>query len=469
MTADSARIAVVGGGLAGLAAAVTLTEAGEKVELFEARRRAGGRASSWVDPSSGEAIDFCQHVGMACCTNFADFCRRTGLSDSFRRAGVLHFFGPDGQRYELRATSGLPAPLHLLPSLMKLGYLTRRERLSVIAAVGRLARLRDGLDDQSIGQWLREQRQTPQAVERFWAPVLLSALGETLDKASLKYARKVYVDGFLANRDSYQVDVPQVPLSELFGERVPDWLRERGAMINTGIPIRSIRRTGAGRYELDLGDDVRREAARVVVALPWRKASDVLAPVAAEWPAVRQWRSMQGSPISGVHLWFDRRLTELPHAVLVGTLAQWMFQPALATSTSAQNGEHYYQVVVSASYDLEAMDKAAAVEQIVRELTTAFPQAREAKLLRHRIVTEREAVFSARPGLDALRPAQKSSLAGLFVAGDWTSTGWPGTMESAVRSGYAAAEELLGDLGRPRRFLAADLPMAWLSRRLFGL
>jgi squalene-associated FAD-dependent desaturase len=469
MTGDSRRIVIVGGGLAGLAAAVALTEAGEKVELFEARRRVGGRASSWVDSSSGETVDFCQHVGMACCTNFVDFCRRTGLSDSFRRASVLHFFGPDGRRYDLRATPGLPAPLHLLPSLLRLGYLSLRERLSAIAAVGRLARLRDGLDERSVGQWLREQRQTPQSIERFWAPVLLSALGETLDKASLKYARKVYVDGFLANRDAYQVDVPKAPLSELFGERTPHWLRERGAVINTGIAIHAIRYTGSGSYELDLGDDVRREVERVIVALPWRKAADVLEPVAAEWPAVRQWRTIQGSPISGVHLWFDRPLTELPHAVLVGTLAQWMFQPAPATSTSVQNGEHYYQVVISASYDLDAMDKSAAVEQIVRELKTAFRQAGEANLLRHRIVTEREAVFSARPGLDALRPSQKSPLPGLFVAGDWTATGWPGTLESAVRSGYTAAEELLGELGRPRRFLVAYLPMAQLSRRLFGL
>ena len=467
MTERRGRTIIVGGGLAGLAAAVTLTESGEGVELFEARRRLGGRASSWLDPASGEMIDVCQHVGMACCTNFADFCRRTGLSGSFRRASVLHFFGPDGRRYDLRATPGLPAPLHLLPSLLRLGYLSLRERLSAIAAVGKLARMGDGLDAISVGQWLTEQRQSPAAVERFWAPVLLSALGETLDKASLKYARKVFVDGFLANRDAFQVDVPQASLSELFGERVPAWLRERGAVLQTGLAVRSIRRTGSGSYELDLGDGVTREAARVIIALPWRKAADVLSPLADVWPAVRQWRTIDGSPISGVHLWFDRPLTDLPHAVLVGTLAQWLFRPE--TVASEAGGEHYYQVVVSASYDLESLDKRAAVEQVVGELTRAFPQAGDVRLLRHRIVTEREAVFSVRPGLDAVRPLQKSPLPGLAIAGDWTATGWPGTLESAVRSGYLAADALqtAGDpQGCP---LVSDLPTARLARLLFGL
>ncbi|MBA4015923.1 MAG: hypothetical protein C0483_01915 [Pirellula sp.] len=468
MTEPRGRTIIVGGGLAGLAAAVALVEAGEPVELFEARRRLGGRASSWLDPSSGEMIDFCQHVGMACCTNFADFCRRTGLSGSFRRASVLHFFGPDGRRYDLRATPGLPAPLHLLPSLLRLGYLSLTERLSAIVAVGKLARMHSGLDAMSVGQWLREQRQSPAALERFWAPVLLSALGETLDKASLKYARKVFVDGFLANREAFQVDVPQAPLSELFGELVPAWLRERGAMVQTGLAVRSIRRTGAGSYELNLGDGVTREAERVIVALPWRKAAEVLAPVADAWPAVRQWRTIDGSPISGVHLWFDRPLTDLPHAVLVGTLAQWLFRPELGTPQTT-GGEHYYQVVISASYDLEAMDKPTAVAQIVGELQRAFPQAGDLHLLRHRIVTEREAVFSVRPGLDVVRPSQRSPLPGLAIAGDWTATGWPGTLESAVRSGYLAAQALRRVEDPDMRQLVSDLPTARLARLLFGL
>lgn len=469
MTEPRERTVIVGGGLAGLAAAVALAKAGKPVELLEARRRLGGRASSWLDPSSGEMIDFCQHVGMACCTNFADFCSATGLSNAFRRARVLHFFGPDGRRYDLRATPGLPAPLHLLPALMRLGYLSLGERLSAIVAVGKLARMRTGLDDMNVGQWLSEQKQNATAVERFWAPVLVSALGESLERASLKYARKVIVDGFLANREAFQVDVPQAPLSELFGERVPAWLRERGAVVQTGLAVRSVRRTGSGTYELDLGDGVVREAARVIVALPWRKASEVLSPLAEAWPAVRQWRTIEGSPISGVHLWFDRPLTELPHAVLVGTLAQWLFRPQSGEVPTGGGVEHYYQVVVSASYDLDTMDKQAAVDRIVGELRQAFPQAGEARLLRYRIVTEREAVFSVRPGLDAIRPPQNSPLPGLAIAGDWTATGWPGTLESAVRSGYLAAEAVLAEREPKLHQIVPDLPTAHLSRLLFGL
>ncbi|MGC3972681.1 MAG: hypothetical protein QM775_36660 [Pirellulales bacterium] len=191
---------------------------------------------------------------------------------------MLHFFGPDGRRYDLRATPGLPAPLHLLPSLMRLGYLSMWERLSAIAAVGRLACLRDRLDERTVGDWLREQRQTPRAVERFWAPVLLSALGETLDKASLKYARKVYVDGFLANREAFQVDVPACALSELFGERVPQWfarargrceLRPRGSLdsshwsrfVRTRLRRRRAPRSRASRRRVAVAQSGRRACA----------------------------------------------------------------------------------------------------------------------------------------------------------------------------------------------------------------
>ena len=466
---EADRVVIIGGGLAGLATAAALADEGVDVELFEARRRLGGRASSWHDAASGASIDFCQHVGMACCTNFADFCRRTGVADRFRRADVLHFFGPDGRRCDFRATRGLPAPLHLLPSFARLGYLSLGERARIGTALRQLARLPAEQDDATIGDWLRAHGQSSRAVELFWAPVLVSALGEAVDKASLKYARKVFVDGFLRNAQSYQVDVPTAPLHELFDGVVAAQLRRRGATLQTGLPIRALRRSeSSAAWELDLGDDVVRTASQVVVALAWRRAAELLAPLRYEWPAISSWSSISGAPISGVHLWFDRPLTDLPHAVLVGTLAQWLFRRDSDTAAAA-GGEHYYQVVVSASYDLEALDREVAIAQIVAELKQAFPAAAEARLLRHRVVTEREAVFSARPGIDALRPPQTTPLEGLFLAGDWTATGWPGTMESAVRSGYLAAEGVLTKLGRPRKLIVDDLPLAKLSQRLFRL
>jgi uncharacterized protein with NAD-binding domain and iron-sulfur cluster len=158
------RIALVGGGLAGLAAAVALAGRGFRIDLFEARNRLGGRATSFTDPISGERVDHCQHVSMGCCTNLADFCRRTGIADQFTRQRVLHFFSPEGHRYNLAASPWLPAPLHLLPGLLRLGYLSLVERWGIVRAMLRLIRTSDDAESyppngQTIGQWLQGQRQ----------------------------------------------------------------------------------------------------------------------------------------------------------------------------------------------------------------------------------------------------------------------------------------------------------------------
>lgn len=458
---DAPRVIVVGGGLAGLAAAAALAERGLRVELHEARRRLGGRASSWRDPQSGELVDFCQHVGMACCTNWLDFCRRAGLLDSLRRDRVIHFYSADGRSFLLQAAGWLPAPMHLLPSLLRLGYLSWRERIGICRAMLRIMRLRSDDDSMTVGEWLRRHGQSTGAIAKFWEPVLVSALGESIDRASLRYARKVFVDGFLAHRNAYEIDVPTVPLGELYGDKLLARLRRLGVQVWAESTVREVIPEGESSIVVRLANGPDRSADAAVVALPWRKAGDLLAPLVSRFPGVSKWREFGAAPISGVHLWFDRPITELPHAVLVGTLAQWVFG-----SVDATRAEHYYQVVVSASYDLEALDKSATVDRIVGELRRVFPAAADAKLLRWKIVTEPEAVFSARPGIDALRPGQTTPIPRLFLAGDWTATGWPSTMEGAVRSGYLAAESVLQRLGRPERVVVDDLPRSLLSRLL---
>src|SRR5262249_11112766 len=156
-----------------------------QIELFEARRQLGGRAASFRDPTTGELIDHCQHVSLGCCTNLADFCRRTGLNKFFRRDRVLHFFSADGRQYDFSGTRWLPAPLHLAPAFLRMGFLSWGERIGIARAIGRLARLNVmALDPQpTIGQWLREQNQSSRAIEQFWSVVLVSALGESVDRA----------------------------------------------------------------------------------------------------------------------------------------------------------------------------------------------------------------------------------------------------------------------------------------------
>jgi squalene-associated FAD-dependent desaturase len=464
------RIAVVGGGLAGLAAAVALADRGFELELYEARRRLGGRATSFCDAASGEWIDHCQHVGMGCCTNLADFCRRTGLAEFFRRDRVLHFFGPDGRCHRLSASRWLPAPAHLAPALLRLGYLSMGERVGVARALLRLARLKpcDDSGQPTVGEWLRRQGQSSRAIELFWATVLVSALGEELDRASLAHARKVFVDGFVAARTAYELDVPRVPLGELYGERLEAWLNQHGVALRLGGDVKRVTGDSGRVTGIMLGDGTRREVDGLVIAVTWRRVrelfDDTLWGALPELGGVEQ---IEAAPITGVHLWFDRPITPLPHAVLVGRLSQWLFNRGDAAGKASPPG-HYYQVVISASRSLAGRERADVIEEILSDLGSIWPVTRDAKLLRWRIVTEQAAVFSVRPGIDRLRPRQQTSVPNLSLAGDWTNTGWPSTMEGAVRSGYLAAEAILRAFGQSERILVSDLKPALLARLLVG-
>jgi len=478
------RVAVVGGGLAGLAAAVALCRRGMNVELFETRRRLGGRASSFRDRETGQWIDRCQHVAMGCCTNLAHFCRQTGNDRCFDRHRRLHFFGPDAALYELAASRWLPAPLHLAPALMRLGYLTLRDRLRILRAVGRLARTPAdrNADQETIARWLRRHGQSEQAVEGFWSVVLLSALSETLEHISLAAARKVFVDGFLAAEGAYELEVPNLALEELFGRRTTAWLTRHGAVVRAGTRVRQIEGDGERVAGVVLPDDSRRQFDYVVVAVPWRQVRPLFSAAMLEaLPSLARVDEIRSAPITAVHLWLDRSITPLPHAVLVGRTSQWVFQAKRGRESFAGTARrvlctkdsrplfgsgHYYQVVISASHDLAGRPGKEVAAEIWRELGEIWPAARDARLLRHRLITQPSAVFSSWVGLDGIRPPQQTPIANLALAGDWTRTGWPATMESAVRSGYLAAEAILKTAGKPEKVLADDLPRGCLARWL---
>jgi squalene-associated FAD-dependent desaturase len=459
--------------LAGLAAAVGLCRRGCRVELFEARRRLGGRAGSIRDARSGHVIDRCQHVAMGCCTNLADFCRRLGITDCFRRFGRLHFIGPEGSAYPLEAVPWLPPPLHLVPGLLRLGYLSFGDRLRIVRVLGRLARpARCGRDaTASIGSWLRRHGASEASIERFWSVVIVSALGETPDRVSVATARKVLVDGFLASRRAYELEIPRFPLEELFDRRAGDWLQARGVTIHRGTPVRQIEGDGRRAEAVVLPDGSRRRFDAFVAAVPWRTVRALFSEVMlAALEGLRHVGRIEPGSITAAHLWFDRPITSLPHAALVGRLGQWVFNHGPRRLGTGRSGVgYYYQVVISAAHAVDVPSGHDLVARLEGDLRAIWPKAREARLLHGRVVTDPAAVFSAVPGVEGLRPPQRTSVDNLALAGDWTSTGWPATMESAVRSGYLAAETVSSSVcgvpaGGEKRLLAPDLPPAWLCR-----
>jgi squalene-associated FAD-dependent desaturase len=462
------HVAIVGGGLAGLAAAASLVDRGVRVSLFESRPRLGGRASSFQDPATGEMVDNCQHVSMACCTNLADFCQKVGTADLFRRVPDVLFLSPEGKLSRLSAGK-LPAPLHLSGSFLRANYLTWPERLRVGFGVACLASRRGDRPGESFEGWLRRHGQTDRTIGRYWETVLVSALNERLDRMDVGHARKVFLDGFLRHRDGYRMEIPLVPLGELYGTRLERWLAIQGVEVRLTTGVRSVEVDEDGYLSgLRLRSGEAIEADFVILAAPFDRVARLLPPaILGRIPTLRGLEAIEASPITGVHLWFDRPVCPHEHVVTVGRLIQWVFDHSAIQGRATPDGRgQYLQVVISASYELLALDKNAILGAVLADLTAIWPGAKEAKLTRWWVVTEHGATFAVRPGVDALRPPQRTPVEGLFLAGDWTATGWPATMEGAVRSGYLAAEGVLEDLGRPETLLRPDLPAGRLARWL---
>jgi squalene-associated FAD-dependent desaturase len=446
----SKRVLIIGGGLAGLAAATALAPRGFEVTLLESRNRLGGRASSFQDAETGQLIDACQHVSMGCCTNLAHFCRTIGIDHFLEAQPCLHFMTPDRRMSRFRA-DGWPAPFHLLRSFFGAHYLTTGEKLRIAWGLACLQRTAADAD-LPFQEWLTRHGQTPRTVDRFWGLVLVSALNESPERIGLKYARKVFVDGFLRHRRGFQVELPTVALGRLYGEELQRWLVSHGVQISLqrGAKMFRITQRRVEGIELRQGDAA--TADWYIAAVPFDRLLDLIpAEVVEAHPYFRDLRQLETSPITSVHVWFDRPGLQLPHVVLVDGVGQWVF------NRGQTGGEHYLQVVVSAARHFRGLGHDEVERRVVEELCSLFPTLRQARLCRSRVITEHAATFSAVPGVDRWRPAQVSPVDNLFVAGDWTATGWPATMEGAVRSGYLAAESLLRRTGVEVSLVQPDL------------
>jgi squalene-associated FAD-dependent desaturase len=466
----SAHVGIVGGGLAGLAAATSLAAKGIRVEIFEAHRSLGGRATTFYDGAESEPVDYCQPVSLGCDSNFALFMKSIGATKQLERHSRLHLFGPDGKRSDLYAIPGLPAPFHLAASFLRLGFLTMREKWRIIKGLRELAGPISEEDaDLSILRWLRLHDQTASIIDRFWSPVLANALGGKLENTSLAAARKRVLDQFLLSRTGYIVETPTTSLRQIIDEQATSTLAKLGASVHLSTQVRMILGSADRCQGILRSDGAAHPFDIVIVAVPWRLGPSLLsanlraaipqAPLLEQWPA---------SPITGLHLWFDRPLSPLSHAILINRLTHWVFRrhPRAAADTQTSSG-FYYQVILSAACDLDRRTEESILEEVQRDLATIWPASRGASLLRSQIVIDPQAIFTYPPRCDAWRPSQETSVPNLMLAGDWTQTGHPSTMESALRSGYLAAEAVLRYLGRPAPLMAPDPPPEWLAKRLF--
>ena len=469
-TSSQPTVAIAGGGLAGLAAACALSDAGFRVTLLEKRPFLGGRASSYEHPGTGEVVDNCQHVLFRVCTNLVKFYERIGVADQIRWFDQMNFIEPGG-RISVMKSSPLPAPLHTAPSFLHFPFLSAADKLAITRALAPLTLTTQRDNGKSFKDWLDAHGQTKHAVTRFWHPILISALSEELDRISVSAAAQVVRES-MKTPIARHMGVPTLPLTDLYNA-AGDYVRSHGGELLFRCPIDSFAaedtRVSLSTRGNNEGAEPRQVFDYLLIALPFDALESILPNDNSSAPIREKISHFENSPITGIHLWFDRQISELDHAVLLDRTIQWMFhksrlQPMRIQSENGNGGGSYIELVVSSSKTLIEKSRSEIVDLALAEVREFFPAAREANLLKSTVIKEVNATYSPRPGIDAHRPTPATNWPRVFLAGDWTATGWPATMEGAVRSGYLAAEALTRSLGMNRTFLEPDLAASGLMR-----
>ena len=453
-------IAVIGGGLAGLAAGCALADVGFKVTLFERRPYVGGRASSYEHPGTGEVLDNCQHLLLGCCTNLIEFYERLGVGKKIRWFDEITFIEPGGRISRFAPKKFLPAPMHNVPSFISVPMLDIRDKIAIARAMSVMSRKLPPDSEENFLAWLRRHHQTEKAIKRFWEPVLVSALNEDLELISVRYAAKVFRDSFMKSAQAGRMGLPTIPLSDLYAAAI-GYIQSRSGEVLLRNPVTTFAPDNNGvTITSNLGQ---RRFDFAVLAAPFQSLGSLLPQGEVSMALKARLDRFGSSPITGIHLWFDREITDLPHAALLDRTIQWMFHKSKFQEKREGPGS-YVELVVSASKSLVQKSREEILELAVGELAEFFPIVKEAKVLKAAVIKEVYATYSISPGLDQFRPTSISAWPRVFLAGDWTATGWPATMEGAVRSGYLAAEAVTASVDGPKKFLVPDLPPSGMMK-----
>ncbi len=439
MTTGPPRVVVCGGGLAGIAAACEAARTGARVTLVERRPFLGGRAFSFADPGTGREIDNGQHVYLGCCPAYISLLRMLGTLGltTLQRRLDTPVRDRDGRRAALRA-GRLPAPLHLGPSFLAYPHLTPGEKASALRALAALAATgpaaRERLDEVSFADWLGDHGQGERAIARFWDLIVLPTCNDRSDRVSAALAAFVFHEGFLRTARGSAIGWSRVGLTHLVDPAARDWLAARGGQVLTGRGV-----AAAEPGAVTLTDGARLEADAVVLAMPPSRVLEV-APDAL--PAGDP--GLGSAPIVNVHLWYDRPVMEEPFTAVIDSPAQWIFNRSAMGSAADAGGAHHLAVSISGARDEIDVPRAELADALRAEVEHLLPAARYAGLVDAAVVKEPQATFAAAPGQAARRPGPATPLDGVALAGAWTATGWPATMEGAVRSGIRATRTLLG-------------------------
>jgi squalene-associated FAD-dependent desaturase len=440
---------ILGGGVAGIAAALYLLDQGYPVTLIEARRFLGGRAFSFIDAETGLSVDNGQHVIVGCCSYFIDFLKRLDADGKWHLQPRLRLRVRDRQgKAGLLAASRLPAPFHLLPSFLAYPHLGAGDKIRALAALAR-ARFTDRcqpyLERITFYQWLKQQRQSEQAIQNLWNLLVMPTLNDHVRDVSAAMGLMIVQEGMLEGCHNADVGYASDGLSVAVGEPARRHLLDRGTKLLLGSAVRRVCLESGRVKGVELASGVVVTGEVYVSALPGSALLAVLPRDVAEQPFFQGLKGLETSPIVNIHLWYDRPVMDGDFCALVDSPLQWVFNKGAILGKEETDQGQYICISISAAWEYIDQTREELAQQFIAEMAEAFPRARLARVKRSIVVKQRHATFRCQPGANELRPSSQTPIANLFLAGEWTNTGWPSTMESAVRSGYNAAQAITGN------------------------
>ena len=436
------HVVVIGGGLAGLSAACELAGHGHRVTLLEKRPYLGGKVYSYAGTEEYGPVDNGQHIFLQCCTSYIAFLKKLGVlgRTQMQASLCIPVFGADGQRSDLARTD-LPSPLHLAHALARYRHLSAREKAAVLPTILAMHLVapeqRAMLDGQSFYAWLVNHGQSDRAITNLWDLIVLPTLNVDSRHASAGQAIMLFQEAFLKGREAADIGVSTVGLSELCYKEACAYIETRGGSVILAANVQGIEGSVKGITCARLHGGSMVSAESYILAVPPREMLAVLPPDAAAQPFFSRAFNLKTSPIANLHLWMDRTVTDLPFAAYLGSHVQWVFATA-----HSQGLRQHLVVSVSGARDYAGMSKDALIALLVEDLRKRLPLMADARMCHSVLIWERDATFTPEPGSAAWRLPTKTPVHNLFIAGAWTDTGWPATMESAVRSGVFAAREV---------------------------
>lgn len=441
------EILILGGGFAGLAAGVALSGAGHRVRLLEQKPHLGGRARSFLDPTTGSVVDNGQHIFMGCYHATVRFLQEIGSLDSvrFQPRLTVHFLERDG-RLSLLECPNLPPPWHLLVGVLRSKSFSASEKFEVFRlgrALKSAANSEQDPERLTVDEWLGKLGQSERLRRNFWDLLCIAALNEDPKiAAAVLFDRVLHLALFRSPADS-RIGLARVGLGDCYTQAAAATIASRGGRVEPGRSVASLLIADSVCRGVRLADGGTIEARTVVSAVPWYEFVRILpGELLRSEPSFTNILSLRPAPIISINLWLDRPVTELEFVGLRGTTIQWLFNKGRIFGS----GENYVSLVLSGAHAHIGRPKEELLAVAWRELGELLPAVRQAKLVHSLVIKERLATFSPSIDAEAVRPRATTPVRGLFLAGDWTATGLPATIEGAVQSGYAAGQAVLGEL-----------------------